>query len=59
MKNYIKDNNILPQEDKVHFLEAIDNVKKNAAIVANADKSVFNKLRDNSVILTELNKKKK
>ena len=56
MKNYIKNNQILTNEDKVHFFTAINVVKKNAATVADADKAIFKKLMYNSVILTELKK---
>lgn len=57
MKNYIKNNQILTNEDKVHFFTAINVVKKNAATVADADKAIFKKLMYNSVILTELKKR--
>lgn len=57
MKNYIKDNNVLSHEDKIHFFTAINKVKKNTAIIADADNSIVKKQIDNSVILTELNRK--
>lgn len=57
IKDYLKNNNILSYEDKVHFFTAINQVKKNAAIVADADNSIVKKQIDNSVILTELNRK--
>lgn len=59
IKDYVKGNKILKSEDKVLFFTDINKVKKNAAIIADADNSILKKQIDNSVILTELNKKLK
>lgn len=57
MKDYVKGNKFLTSEDKVNFFTDINKVKKNAAIIADADNSILKKQIENSVILTELNKK--
>lgn len=55
----MKGNNTLKAEDKQSFFTSINKVKKSAARIAEADKSIFKKQIDNSVILTELYKKTK
>jgi len=54
MKNYVKGNSIISPEDKKICYTAINKVNKNAVIIANADKLVYNKITANSVILQQL-----
>lgn len=54
MRDYVKGNSILTPENKKICYTAINKVNKNAVIIANTDKLVYNKIKANSVILQQL-----
>lgn len=58
MKNYVKNTVLTKKNDQIKLFTVINKVKESATIVADAEKAILNKQIKNSIILTELNKKK-